>query len=79
LAEILLKNTLSSEQQSQVYLSLRSALKTGISIFSVFGIDKLIKRAEGKLGEIMNVKKSKILLCDYSENELVSYDEKGKQ
>jgi len=38
----------------------------GISIFSVFGIDRLIKEAELKLQEIMKVEKSKILLCDYS-------------
>ena len=68
LADIVLKNTLSSEQQSQVYLSLRSVLKMGINIFSVFGIDKLIRRGEEKLMEIMNVSKAKILICDYSEN-----------
>jgi hypothetical protein len=67
MAEVVLKNSLNSEQQSMVYNNLRHILKTGIDIFSVFGVQKVLKMGEEKLKQIMNVEKAKVLLCDYAE------------
>lgn len=78
LAGIILKNSLQYDEEMMLFNNLRHVLKSGIYLNSFLDLENLLRNAEKKLSDMMNVEEARIFLIDLNKKMFRRFVENGQ-